>query len=161
MAGIQNQNAGVRRFPWASPAGAPIGPAGVTKEELQISQVRGKGGPEVRPIAQKGPVEFISPSGGSDNLRLAVPDAANKFATPVGPRHDHMMVRTALGRSRSDVSRALIETLKGDAPAGVNPEATKWMRASLSSEHKMNVVLQDLQEMQDHIYGFIAGNQSA
>jgi len=160
VAGISNNSPAVRRFPWASPSGAPVGPAGVTKEELQISQVRGEGGPEVRPIAQKGPVEFISPSTSSDTLRLAVPEAANPYATPVGPRHDHMMVRTALGRSRSEVSRALIDTLKGDVP-GVNSEATKWMRASLSSEHKMYVVLQDLQEMQDHIYGYLAGNQSA
>ncbi len=156
--GIGNQN--VRRFPWMTPAGGAIGPAGVTADELKVQQGKTEGSPELRPIAQRGPVEFIAPTSSSDSLRLAVPAAANPFASPTGPRHDHMMVRTALSRSRSDISRAIMGALKGDPP-GIQKDAAGQMRASLAREHAMLGLLQNLQEMQEHIYGQIIGNQEA
>lgn len=155
---IQRQN--VQRFPWMTPSGGAIGPAGVTADELKVQQGKTEGAPELRPIAQRGPVEFIAPSSSSDALRLAVPAAANPYASPTGPKHDHMMVRTALSRSSSDVSKAIMSALKSDPP-GIQKDAAGQMRASLAREHAMNVLLQDLQEMQEHIYGQIIGSQEA
>lgn len=150
----------VRRFPWMTPAGGAIGPAGLTADEVKVNQGQKPLLPDVAPIAQRGPVEFIQPTMSSDHLRLAVPEAANPFATPTGPRHDFMMVRVALGRSRSDTSRALVGLLK-DPPAGLAPESVERMRASLAREHAMLGLLQDLQEMQEQIYGRIIGSQEA
>lgn len=149
-----------RRFPWMTPAGGAIGPAGLTSEEVKINQGQETTTPDVAPIAQRGPVEFIQPSTSSDQLRLAVPTAANPFATPTGPRHDYMMVRTALARTRHDSSRALVGLLK-DPPAGLASESVERMRASLSREHAMLALLQNLQEMQEQIYGRIIGGQEA
>src|SRR4051812_33769460 len=97
----------VRRFPWLTPAGGGIGPAGITADELKAQMPAKTGRAEIAPIAQRGPVEFIAPSTSSEFLRLAVPEAANPFATPTGPRHDHMMIRRALQRAATDVSKAL------------------------------------------------------
>lgn len=152
---IQNQ---VRRFTWVNPAGQGIGPAGITAEELKIHQPGKLQKPDVAPIAQRGPVEFITPSTSSETLRLAVPEAANPFATPTGPRHDHMMVRKALTRSTSDMSRRLVSSLK-EPPPGVSKEDADRMRASLSREHAMVGLLDKLQKMQDHVYGRIIGQQ--
>ncbi len=113
---LQNQQQ-VRRFAWVNPAGGAIGPAGITADELKIHQGVKVERPDVMPIAQRGPVEFIQPSTSSETLRLAVPEAANPFATPTGPRHDHMMVRKALTRSGADVARKLVTALKD--PVGV------------------------------------------
>jgi hypothetical protein len=149
----------VRRFSWVNPAGSSIGPAGITADELKISQGVKVAKPDVMPIAQRGPVEFIAPTTSSESLRLAVPEAANPFATPTGPRHDHMMVRKALTRSSTDVSRRLVGALKD--PVGVTKEDADRMRASLSREHSMLGLLEKLQKMQEHIYGRIIGQQEA
>lgn len=150
----------VRRYPWMTPAGTSIGPAGMTADEVKVHQGQKPSTPDVAPIAQRGPVNFIQPSVSSDHLRLAVPTAANPFATPTGPRHDHMMVRTALGRSRSDTSRTLVGLLK-EPPAGLAADSVERMRASLAREHAMLGLLQNLQEMQEQIYGRIIGGQEA
>lgn len=155
---LQNQQQ-VRRFAWVNPAGQSIGPAGITADELKINQGVKVERPDVSPIAQRGPVEFISPSTSSETLRLAVPEAANPFATPTGPRHDHMMVRKALTRSGADVSRKLVTALKD--PVGVSKEDADRMRASLSREHSMLGLLDKLQKMQEQIYGRIIGQQEA
>jgi hypothetical protein len=158
MAGeIQRQ---VRNFPWVTPGGGKVIQDGLTADEVKIHQGVQHAAPEVAPIAQRGPVEFIQPTTSSDHLRLAVPEAANPFATPVGPRHDHMMVRTALGRSHTDTSKRLMGLLR-DPPQGVAADSVERMRASLAREHAMLGLLQDLQEMQDHIYGKIIGSQEA
>lgn len=150
----------VRRFPWVTPSGGPIGPAGMSVDEVKVHQGVKPLPPDVAPIAQRGPVEFISPSHSSDHLRLAVPEAANPYATPTGPRHDFMMVRTALARSRSETSRGLVSLLKSPPP-GLAPESVERMRASLAREHAMLGLLQNLQEMQEEIYGRIIGSQEA
>jgi hypothetical protein len=154
----------VRRFPWATTSGTGIGPAGMTADELKLFQggaVVGKARtPDIAPIAQRGPVEFIAPTTSSENLRLAVPEAANPYATPLGPRHDHVMVRTALSRSQSPMARALMSALK-TPPAGVSPEAAGQMRASLSREHSMLGLLQKHHEWQEQIYARIIGRQDA
>jgi len=155
---LQNQQQ-VRRFAWVNPAGTAIGPAGITADELKIHQGVKVERPDVMPIAQRGPVEFISPSTSSETLRLAVPEAANPSATPTGPRHDHMMVRKALTRSSTDVSRRLVSALKD--PVGVSKEDADRMRASLSREHSMLGLLEKLQKMQEQIYGRIIGQQEA
>jgi len=154
---IQRQN--VRRFTWVNPAGTGIGPAGMTADEVKANQAAKVSRPETAPIAQRGPVEFITPSTSSETLRLAVPEAANPYATPTGPRHDHMMVRKALTRSASDVSRQLVSALKD--PVGVNKADADRMRASLSREHAMLGLLEKLQKMQDQIYGRIIGRSEA
>jgi hypothetical protein len=155
---IQKQ---VRRFAWVSPSGTSVpAAAGMSAEEVKVHQGQRLPNLTVAPIAQRGPVEFISPSSSSEALRLAVPEAANPYVTPTGPRHDHMMVRKALTRTHSDVSKALVGALK-NVPAGVSQEAAGQMRASLSREHAMLGLLQKLQDMQEHIYGRIIGHQEA
>lgn len=150
----------VRRFPWVTPSGGGIGPAGMTADEMKVHQTGttkiAKG--DITPIAQRGPMELVQPTTSSEFLRLAVPEAANPFATPTGPRHDHMMIRRALQRAASDVSKALTNALK--TPAGVKPEDADRMRASATREHNMLQLLKSLQEMQEHIYGRIIGNQA-
>lgn len=149
----------VRRFPWVTPSGGAIGPAGMTADELKVHQAIMKAKPgEVQPIAQRGPVEFISPSTSSEFLRLAVPEAANPYATPTGPRHDHMLIRKALQRVGTDISKALTNALKAPPP-GVKPEDADRMRASATREHNMLQLLKSLQEMQEQIYGRIIGTQ--
>jgi hypothetical protein len=162
MANEVNQ-APVRRFTWVNPAGSGIaGTAGMTADEVKLHQVQPSrvSRPDVAPIAQRGPVEFIAPTTSSESLRLAVPEAANPFATPTGPRHDHMMVRKALTRSGTDISRQLVQSLK-TPPAGLAKEDADRMRASLSREHAMLGLLEKLQKMQDQIYGRIIGTQEA
>ena len=154
---VQKQQ--VRRFPWVTPSGGAIGPAGMTADELKVHQTTMKAKPgEVLPIAQRGPVEFISPSTSSEFLRLAVPEAANPYATPTGPRHDHMLIRKALQRVGTDVSKALTNALKAP-PSSVKPEDADRMRASATREHNMLQLLKSLQEMQEQIYGRIIGTQ--
>jgi len=154
---IQRQQ--VRRFTWVNPAGQGIGPAGMTADEVKANQNVKASNPSTMPIAQRGPVEFISPTTSSESLRLAVPEAANPFATPTGPRHDHMMVRQVLGRTSSDVSRRLVSALKD--PVGISKDDADRMRASLSREHSMVGLLEKLQKMQDQVYGRIIGQQEA
>lgn len=149
-----------RQFPWVTPSGTTMGPAGLTAEEVKIQQGKGVAAPNVAPIAQRGPVDFISPSPSGEALRLAVPESANPFVTPTGPRHDHMMIRQAISRSRSDVSRALVQSLK-EVPAGITPEAVGQMRASLARENAMLKKLHGLQQMQEEIYGRVIGGQEA
>jgi len=156
MANIQRT--AVHRFPWMTPAGGAIGPAGMTAEEVKLHQGRELQRPELAPIAQRGPVEFIAPSTSSEQLRLAVPEAANPYATPTGPRHDHMMVRAALGRASTPTSGELVRLLK-TTPAGIDEAAVGQMRASLAREHSMNSLLQRLLEMQEQVYGRIIGTQ--
>jgi hypothetical protein len=151
----------VQRFPWMTPGGGVAqGLAGMTAEEMKIHQGVEVQGPSTAPIAQRAPAEFIQPSTSSETLRLQVPTAANPYATPTGPKHDHMLVRTALERSHSTTSGELVRLLKSN-PEGVDPNAVGQMRASLSREHAMLGLLQDLQEMQEHIYGRIIGGQTA
>lgn len=158
MAGeIQKQ---VRAFPWVNPAGSRVVEGGMTADELKIHQGPKVATPESMPIAQRGPVEFITPTTSSDHLRLAVPVAANPFATPLGPRHDHMMVRTALGRSHTDTAKRLMGLLR-DPPSTLPGDSVERMRASLAREHAMLGLLQNLQEMQEQIYGRIIGHQEA
>lgn len=132
----------------------------MTADELKIHQGKTALTPESQPIATRGPVEFIAPTTSSDHLRLAVPVAANPYATPTGPRHDHMMVRQALTRSHAPVSKELMGKLKQNPP-GIDDNAVGQMRASLSREHAMLGLLQNLQEMQEQIYGRIIGSQEA
>lgn len=154
---VQKQQ--VRRFPWVTPSGGAIGPAGMSADELKVHQAMMKAKPgEVMPIAQRAPVEFISPSTSSEFLRLAVPEAANPYATPTGPRHDHMLIRKALQRVGTDVSKALTNALKAP-PSSVKPEDADRMRASATREHNMLQLLKSLQEMQEQIYGRIIGTQ--
>jgi len=155
---LQNQNQ-VRRFVYLNPAGEAVKPGGLTADEVKVHQAPKVSRPEVMPIAQRGPVEFIQPTTSSESLRLAVPEAANPFATPTGPRHDHFMVRKALTRSSSDVSRRLVGALKD--PVGLSKEDADRMRASLSREHSMLGLLDKLQKMQEQIYGRIIGQQEA
>jgi hypothetical protein len=157
---IQQRQQQVRRFTWVNPAGQGLGPAGMTADEVKANlTVRAANNPSVAPIAQKGPVEFISPTTSSESLRLAVPEAANPFATPTGPRHDHMMVRQVLARTGSEASRRLVTALKD--PVGISKDDADRMRASLSREHSMVGLLEKLQKMQDHVYGRIIGQQEA
>jgi hypothetical protein len=153
------QRQAVRRFSWVNPAGTGLGPAGMTADEVKANQAVRAARPETAPIAQRGPVEFIAPSTSSETLRLAVPEAANPFATPTGPRHDHMMVRKALARSSSETSRLLVSALKD--PVGVQKADADRMRASLAREHAMLGLLEKLQKMQDQIYGRIIGRSEA
>lgn len=159
MAGQIQRN--VRSFPWMTPGGGRISQVGMSADEVKLQQgLVAKNTPATSPIAQRGPVEFLQPTTSSDSLRLAVPSAANPYATPTGPKHDHMMVRQALGRSHSDTSRALVSALKAE-PAGIRGEEVGRMKSSLSREHAMLTLLQDVQEMQEMIYGMIIGSQEA
>lgn len=158
MAGEVGRN--VQRFPWATPAGQSIGPAGLTSEEVKINQGIEVSTPDIAPIAQRGPVEFISPTSSSENLRLAVPVAANPFATPTGPKHDHMLIRNALGRAQNDTTKTLMGILR-EPGSSIDKKDVGRMRAWVAREHEMLGVLKELQEMQRYIYGHLIGNQSA
>lgn len=150
----------VRRFPWLSPPGGPLRIGGMTADEVKLGQGLAAR-PDVQPIAQRAPVEFLTPSTSSDHLRLAIPTAANPFATPTGPKHDHFLVRTVLAeRANSDRSRALYHELQ-DPPGTVSKESVGQMRASLKREHAMHGMLQLIQEMQEAIYSRIIGGQVA
>lgn len=150
----------VRRFAWVNPSGSAIGPAGMTADELKVHQGGGVGTKvaplPLQPIAQRGPVEFIAPTTSSETLRLAVPEAANPYATPTGPRHDHMMIRRALSRANSEATRALMTLLKSPPP-GIKPEDADRMRASMSRVHSMEAQLKPLLEWQDMIYARVIG----
>jgi hypothetical protein len=151
----------VRRFTWVSPSGVGVAPTGgMTVDEVKLNQGQKVLRPDLAPIPTRAPVEFISPTTSSETLRLAVPDAANPYATPTGPRHDHMMIRKALTRSATATSKALLGALK--TPSGNLPkEAVDQMRASLSREHAMLVLLEKQQKMQEDIYSRIIGRQDA
>ena len=153
MADIQQKQ--VRRFGWVSPSGENVIPSGVTADELKIQQIK-PGSPSIAPIAQRAPVEFLTPSTSSEDLRLTVPTAANPYATPLGPRHDHVMIRKAMARLGGDIGRMITTALKA-YPAG-NADGDK-MRASLAREHKMFEVLEPLQQMTEEIYAQMIGNQ--
>jgi hypothetical protein len=149
----------VRRFPWSSPSGQAIGPAGISADELKVFQggvAQKLGALNTQPIAQRGPVEFISPSTSSETLRLAVPEAANPYATPTGPKHDHMMIRRALSRSQTDVNKSLMSLLKSP-PSNIKPEDADRMRASMARVHSMEALLKPLLEWQDMIYARVIG----
>jgi hypothetical protein len=80
MANDIQQRQQVRRFTWVNPAGQGLGPAGMTADEVKANlTVRAANNPALAPIAQKGPVEFISPTTSSESLRLAVPAGANRL----------------------------------------------------------------------------------
>jgi hypothetical protein len=85
-----------------------------------------------------------------------VPEAANPFATPTGPKHDHMMIRRALSRANSDVTRSLMSLLK-NPPASIKAEDADRMRASMSRVHSMEALLKPLLEWQDMIYARVIG----
>ena len=112
----------VKRYAWVNPSGSAIGPAGITADELKVHQgAKAGGNVAIQPQAQRAPVEFIAPTTSSENLRLAVPVAANPFATPLGPRHNHIMLRRALARQNTEVRRALMGLLK-TPPPGIKEE---------------------------------------
>jgi hypothetical protein len=152
----------VTRFPWVTPSGGAVVDGGLTADEVKVHQGQAPATVESQPIAQRAPMEFIAPARSSDHLRLAVPEAANPFATPTGPRHDHMMVRTALQRSHTDTSKQLVGMLR-EPPKGLKiaSDSVERMRASLAREHAMLGLLENLQEMQDQVYGRIIGSQEA
>lgn len=149
----------VRRFAWVNPSGSAIGPAGMSADEVKVFQggaAQKLGALSQQPIAQRGPVEFISPTTSSETLRLAVPEAANPYATPTGPKHDHMMIRRALSRANSDVTRTLLSLLKSPPPS-IKPEDADRMRASMARVHSMEALLKPLLEWQDMIYAKVIG----
>ena len=150
----------VRRFLWATPSGAPIGPAaGMSADEVKISQGVKVLTPDIAPIAQRGPVEFIQPTTSSEALRLATPEAANPYATPTGPVHDHIHIRRALGRRTSRTWKALMDLLR-NPPSNVEPEALDRMRASAERVDRMNTkVLMPFQERFEFVEGMRAGQQ--
>jgi hypothetical protein len=156
--GIQQR--GPQQFPWATPSGTGVSAGGMTAAELKVHQGVVPEKIEAQPIAQRGPVEFIAPTTSSEQLRLAVPTAANPYATPTGPKHDHMLVRKALARSHEPVAGDLVGLLKQN-PSGIGQREASQMRASLAREHAMLGLLQNMQEMQEHIYGRIIGSQEA
>ena len=156
--GLQNNRP--QQFPWVTPSGTGVQSTGMTAAELKIHQGIKPEGMEAQPIAQRGPVEFIAPTTSSEQLRLAVPAAANPYATPTGPKHDHMLVRQALSRSHDPVSGELVSLLKQN-PDGIGQREASQMRASLAREHAMLGLLQKLQEMQEQVYGRIIGSQEA
>ncbi len=137
----------------------------MTADEVKVHQghkvsgttgVGALSGAAVQPIAQRAPVEFISPSTSSESLRLGVPEAANPYATPTGPKHDHMMIRRALSRGQSDTTRHLVVLLKAP-PASVKPEDADRMRAVMSRVDSMEKLLKPMLEWQDQIYARIIG----
>ena len=113
--------ASVTRHPWGNAQVDKMGAVGVTAEEMKVRTGAGLPAPEVGPIAQAGPMEFINPTRSSDNLRLAVPNTENPFTTPMGPQHDYVLVASAINRSRSSRSADLVKMLQ-DPPGGFKDE---------------------------------------
>lgn len=148
----------ITRRPWGSAQVDKMGAVGVTAEEMKVRTGAGLPAPEVGPIAQPGPMEFINPSRSSDNLRLAVPSTENPFTTPSGPKHDYILVASAINRSRSNRSAELVQMLQ-DPPAGFKEEVVTQMRASLARENSMMQLLDQVQGMQQEVYGRILGSQ--
>ena len=104
-----------------------MGAVGVTAEEMKVRTGAGLPAPEVGPIAQAGPMEFINPSRSSDGLRLAVPSTENPFTTPMGPKHDYILVASAINRSRSNRAADLVKMFEvippGAAAIIITPKA--------------------------------------
>jgi hypothetical protein len=151
----------IRRFTWVNPAGQAVAPAGgMTADEVKLNLGQKLTRPDLAPMAARGPVEFISPTTNSEVLRLAVPAAANPYATPVGPKHDHMMIRKTLTRSGSEVSRQLVGLLKSP-PASLPKESVDNMKASLTREHAMLTLLERHNKLQEMIYSRLIGRQEA
>jgi hypothetical protein len=148
----------ITRHPWGNAQVDKMGAVGVTAEEMKVRTGAGLPAPEVGPIAQSGPMEFINPSRSSDNLRLAVPSTENPFTTPTGPQHDYILVASAINRSRSNRSAELVKMLQ-DPPAGFKEEVVTQMRASLARENNMMQLLDQVQDMQQEVYGRILGSQ--
>ena len=147
----------VNRHQWAGKVDK-MGAVGVTAEEMKVQTGAGLPPPEVGPIAQSGPMEFINPTRSSDGLRLAVPMAQDPFTTPTGPQHDYILVQSAINRSRSNRSADLLKMLQ-EPPAGFKDEVITQMRASLARENNMMKLLGQVQTMQEEVYGRILGGQ--
>ena len=150
--------ASITRHPWGGAQVDKMGAVGVTAEEMKVRTGAGLPAPEVGPIAQAGPMEFINPSRSSDGLRLAVPSTENPFTTPMGPKHDYILVASAINRSRSNRAADLVKMLQ-DPPGGFKDEVVTQMRASLARENNMMQLLDQVQDMQQEVYGRILGSQ--
>jgi hypothetical protein len=151
----------IRRFTWVNPAGQPVATSGgMTADEVKLNLGQKVSRPDLAPIAARAPVEFISPTSSSENLRLAVPAAANPYATPTGPKHDHMMIRKTLTRSGGEVAKQLLGILKAP-PATLAKESVDNMKNSLTREHAMLALLDKHNKLQEMVYSRIIGRQEA
>ena len=148
----------VMRPPWGGAHVDKMGAIGVTADEMKVRTGQELPAPSVGPIAQSGPMEFINPSRTSDGLRLAVPTAHDPFTTPTGPKHDYVLVQSAINRSRSNRSADLLKMLQ-EPPGGLKEEVVTQMRASLARENNMMKLLGEVQTMQEEVYGRILGGQ--
>jgi hypothetical protein len=146
----------IRRFP-VSPSSVPVG-GGMTADELKIHQGAAQRATSLaaQPLPERAPSELVSGSG-SGNRPIAPPTTAS-FATAMGPRHNHILIRGVFERSNTAEARAFTVALK-DA-TGVTPEQLSRMRANHSREHAMLTLLKPFFELQEEIYSRIEGRQA-
>ena len=65
---VQQQQ--VRRFTWVTPSAQQgVIPTGLSADEVKIHQAQKVARPEIMPIAQRGPVEFISPTTSMNSMK--------------------------------------------------------------------------------------------
>ena len=145
------------RTGWPFPTAPGLG---VSIEEVRAREAKPPRDPMVSPIATTGPTEFLTPSGSSEHLRLQAPLAANPLATALGPKHDHFHIREALSKARSAGSQKMQQLVARGALA-LPGDRQNQIRASLSREKAMFSLLDDIQGMQDQIYGQIIGSAEA
>lgn len=145
------------RTGWPFPTAPGLG---VSIEEVKAREARPERDPMITPIPTARPTEFLTPSGSSEHLRLQAPLAANPLATATGPKHDHFHIREALAKSQAAGSEAM-HKLVASGGLALPGDRQNQIRASLSREKAMFSLLDDIQEMQDQIYGQIIGSAEA
>ena len=145
------------RANWPFPTAPGLG---VSVEEIKARQAQPDKDPALMPIAQTAPVEFINPSTSSEHLRLQTPVAANPLATPTGPLHDHIYIRSAFERAESDLSQRLYQLVARDG-VQIPADRKSQIRASLSREQALFSLLHNVKDMQDYVYGKIIGTSEA
>ncbi len=109
----------------------------------------------IAPLPDIKSLELISGRLYSEQLRLAVPKAANPFEnSPMGPRHDYRMVLGVIDRADNPTAKQLIALLQRPAK-DISERDISHMRASVARENNMIQLLKarlsDAEQIQNHI----------
>lgn len=144
-------------WPWQT--GTSI--AGVTAEEIKVQKPQAPKDPSIQPIPEARATEFLTPSSNSEHLRLSPPAAANPLITPLGPQHDHLMVRSALDKARGSTAQELHRFLQSADATTLPEDRRTQMRASLAREQALMTLMRGIQEMQERIYAKVVGTSEA
>ncbi|MEW5849499.1 MAG: hypothetical protein AB2A00_11830 [Myxococcota bacterium] len=144
---------------WPWPVSNPT--LGITAEEIRVQKPTPPKDPSIQPIPEARATEFLAPTTNSEHLRLSPPAAANPLATAVGPQHDHIMVRVALGKARGANAQDLHKYLQSAEAAALPEDRRNQMKASLAREQALMTLMRSVHEMQEGIYARVIGTSEA